>query len=156
MAVGQKYRVPKKPQFGKRKNRPIHLWSPKRGFLFDPLRQITRKAKPTQRWLATNETPPRSPQTNQVLYIFCMLHRWKTYLILTHYRVWNQKIEEWQLTSILWSFFSIIKPSKMGSLAAFLSKRTPEWLAWPGPSWQDWHPELFRVRNLRLSWFSRK
>ena len=29
LGVGQKYRVPKKLQVGKRKNRPIHLWSPK-------------------------------------------------------------------------------------------------------------------------------
>ena len=31
LAVGQKDRVPQKPRFGKRKNRPSYLWSPRVG-----------------------------------------------------------------------------------------------------------------------------
>ena len=34
MAVGQTYWVPQKPQFGKRKHRPIYRWSP--SFFLDP------------------------------------------------------------------------------------------------------------------------
>ena len=36
VAVGQKYRVPKKPNIGKRKSKPIHPWSPV-GFSFWPI-----------------------------------------------------------------------------------------------------------------------
>ena len=42
MGVGQK-KVPKKPRFGKRKNRPRNLWSPV-GFSFDPRHLDPRSA----------------------------------------------------------------------------------------------------------------